>query len=391
MMQASVILKKGREWALLQRHHWIFSGAIASYPEGYIDGELVPISSAEGKQLGYGYFNRKTSLAGRVVVFGEKELWPALEANLDAAIQLRTSLLHSTETTAFRLINGEGDGFPGLIVDKYGPYLVVQTGSLGMRRLLPWLIDQLKSRLSLAGIYDKSSSGSLKEEGIEPCEGVIWGSVPERVEILEGGIRYFVEIAKGQKTGFFLDQREMRAWVQEMAKGKKVLNAFSYSGGFTLAALQGGATQVDSVDISASAMQLCRDHVALNGFDPAQQGFYEEDLFHFLDRSESAYDLLILDPPAFAKKKRDIPAATKGYKRIFGQALRKMPSHALLLASSCSYYITPAHFEEILQMAAREAGRPARILGRHRLALDHPENLFHPESRYLKSLLITIS
>ncbi len=386
----AVILNKGREWAVTQRHHWIFSGAVASYPDGYVDGELVAIRSAEGRLIGHGFFNRKVSLAGRVVSFGDAEVYAALTRTLEEALALRAALLASKRTTAFRLVNGEGDGLPGLIIDKYGPYLVMQTGALGMRTLLPWFIEQLKDRLEIKGVYDKSSGGSLKEEGIKPREEVLWGDIPDRVEILEEGIRYIVDIKKGQKTGFFLDQREMRKWVRELAHDKKVLNGFCYTGGFSLAALAGGAARVDSVDISGSAMGLCHENVALNGFNTSEHGFHQADVFDFLDQHACDYDLVILDPPAFAKKKKDIVAACKGYKRIFCQALRTMPKASYLLVSSCSHYISEELFENCVREAALEEGRALRVVGRHRLACDHPENLFHPESAYLKSLLVWI-
>ena len=385
-----MILNRGRDWAVTQRHHWIFSGAVSSYPKGYVDGELVAIRSFEGKLIGHGFFNQKVSLAGRVVSFGESEVYAALTKTIEEALALRAVLLASEHTTACRLVNGEGDGLPGLIIDKYGPYLVIQTGALGMRKLLPWIIEQLKARLEIRGIYDKSSGGSLKEEGIEPREEVLWGDIPDRVEILEEGIRYLVDIKKGQKTGFFLDQREMRKWVKELSQGKKVLNGFCYTGGFSIAALTGGASCVDSVDVSGSAMQLCHENVALNGFNTSEHGFHQADVFDFLDQHPCDYDLVILDPPAFAKKKKDIPSACKGYKRIFGQALRSMPHGSHLLVSSCSHYITEELFENCVREAALEAGRTLRVIGRHRLAHDHPENLFHPESTYLKSLLVWV-
>ncbi len=383
-----VFLKKGKEGIIRKRHHWIFSGAIERYGEGYKDGELAAIRSSGGQIVAYGFFNRKVSLAGRIVSFGNVDPDEQMRQGLREALKLRASLLTSPTTTACRLINGEGDGFPGLIVDKYGPYLVTQTGALGMRRLLPFFIEELKKSLPIEGIYDKSKGSSLKEEGVLPREEVIWGEVPELIEILENGIRYLVGVKTGQKTGFFLDQREMRRWVGELAQGKKVLNGFCYTGGFSLAALKGGARSVDSVDISSSALELCKRNLELNGFSGG--GIVEEDLFDFLARHGCDYDLVILDPPAFAKKRKDLPSATKGYKRLFTLAMQKMPPSSLLLLSSCSHYVTETHFEQIILAAALEAGRPIRILGRHRLASDHPINLFHPESAYLKSLLLSI-
>jgi 23S rRNA (cytosine1962-C5)-methyltransferase len=386
----SVILKKGREKILYQRHHWIFSGAIASFPTEYQDGDLVAIYSSVGELLGWGFFNKGCSLAGRVVSFGREEPYVGLTRSLFRALHLRQPLLDNPQTTSCRLVNGEGDALPGLIVDKYGPYLVVQCGTLGMRKLLPFLLDRLRESIPIKGIYDKSNNQSLKEEGIAGEEATLWGEVPEYVEIKEEGIRYSVDLKKGQKTGFFLDQREMRKMISTLSYGKRVLNGFCYTGGFTLAALQGGASHVDSVDISSSALDLCQKNVALNGFSPSQNRFYQEDLFDFLSTSDCNYELVILDPPAFAKKKRDIPTAIKGYKRIFGLAMKKMPPQSLLLISSCSYYIFEDLFEKIVIETALEAKRAAHIIGRHRHAFDHPVNLFHPESNYLKSLLIVL-
>ena len=385
-----IILKKGKEGIFLQRHHWIFSGAIASYPQGYRDGDLAPIHSSNGKLLGWGFFNKRCSLAGRVVSFGEKEPYAALKDLLKGALKLRETLANSTDTTAFRLVNGEGDGLPGLIVDKYGPYLVIQTGALGMRKLLPFIVDQLRELLPLKGIYDKSLGTSLKEEGVEPQEKILWGEIPDRVEIKEKGIRYLVAIKEGQKTGFFLDQREMRSLVSELSKGKRVLNAFCYTGGYTLSALKGGAVSVDSVDLSASALELCKENVSLNGYTQ-ENAFFQSDVFDFLEQKTCDYDLVILDPPAFAKKRRDIPAACKGYKRLFTKALKKMPQGSTLLVSSCSHYMTEELFTQCVRDAALDAQRALRIIGSHRLAFDHPINIFHPESAYLKSLLLHIT
>lgn len=385
-----VVLKRGKEAIFAQKHHWIFSGAIESYSDNYIEGELAQIRSHRGEILGYGFFNRKVSLAGRIVSFGQNDPYLALKEQLIQALEMRKPLFHSSDTTAFRLINGEGDGFPGLVIDKYNRYLVLQTGALGMRKLLPFLIEQLKTAFSIDGIYDKSKGSSLKEEGIEPQEATLFGTVPDEIEIRENGIHYRVALKSGQKTGFFLDQREMRSWVTQLSQKRKVLNGFCYTGGFTLAALKGGALCVDSVDISSTAIEGCRTNIALNGFSEKQGALYQQDVFQFLNEHSCDYDFIVLDPPAFAKKKKDIPAATKGYKQIFRLALQKILPASYLLVSSCSHYITETIFENSVRIAALEAGRTVRIIGHHRLAIDHPINLFHPESRYLKSLLLFV-
>lgn len=386
----SVVLKKGKEKIFYKRHHWIFSGAIASFPDGYQDGELVSVCSSEKELLGWGFFNKKCSLSGRIVSFGTGDVYLFLKKSLLNALSLRQSLLNDPNTTAFRLINGEGDGLPGLIIDKYGPYLVVQTGTLGMRKLLPFFVELLRENLELQGIYDKSIANSLKEEGLASREEILWGEIPETTLILEEGIKYVVSLKKGQKTGFFLDQREMRKIVRSLSYKKRVFNGFCYSGGFTLAALKGGASSVDSVDISADAMGLFKENVQLNGFSFANNHFYQEDIFDFLSSNTFDYDLVILDPPAFAKKKKDLANAVKGYKKLFKCAMQKMPEGSLLFLSSCSYYLNETLFENLITQAALEARRTPRIIGRHRHAYDHPINPFHPESNYLKSLTLAL-
>lgn len=386
----AIVLKKGKEQILSKKHHWIFSGAIASYPKDYEDGDLIAICSHNKEVLGWGYFNRRCSLAGRIVSFGTLEVYSSIRETLLRAINLRRNFLENIHTTACRLVNGEGDGLPGLIIDKYGPYLVIQTGTLGMRKLIPFLIEELTAHFSIQGIYDKSTGSSLREEGIKAREEVLFGEIPEKLKIKEEGIEFYVSPKEGQKTGFFLDHREMRCLIRALSQGKKVLNAFCYTGGFSLAALTGGAAHVDSVDISESAIALCHENILLNGYGDEKSSLFKEDVFDFLTQTPCDYDLAVLDPPAFAKKKKDIPAATRGYLSLFGLAMQKMPQGSLLLLSSCSYYISETLFEEIVMKAALASKRSPRILSRHRLALDHPVNPFHPESTYLKSLLISI-
>lgn len=386
----AVILHKGKEQILSKKHHWIFSGAIAAYPKDYEDGELIAICSHNKEVLGWGFFNRRCSLAGRIVTFGNQDVYTSLRETLFRALHLRRDFFANPHTTAFRLVNGEGDGLPGLIIDKYGPYLVVQIGALGMRKLLPFFLEELKSHLSLKGIYDKSTGSSLREEGMEEREEILFGEIPDKLKIYEEGSAFYISLKEGQKTGFFLDHREMRHLIGRLSRAKRVLNAFCYSGGFSLAALKGGAVHVDSVDISEPALSLCRENMLLNGYGEEKNGFFNQDVFDFLKNTSCTYDLAILDPPAFAKKRKDIPAATRGYLSLFGLAMQKMPKECLLLLSSCSYYISEALFEEIVMKAALLSKRSPRILSRHRLALDHPINPFHPESAYLKSLLIAL-
>jgi 23S rRNA (cytosine1962-C5)-methyltransferase len=387
-----VVLKPGKEKPLRNKHHWIFSGAVAHLPRS-AEGGCLPVYSADEQFLGWGYFNRQAKIVGRMVSFDQTKPEEAIRNHLEAALKLRLSLFSeekTEKTTACRLVNGEGDMLPGLIVDRYGDLLVLQLSTLGMEKLRPLIVEWLKERLAPSCIYEKSTMPSRKEERLGSEEGVLYGVLPSEVEIKENGLKFLVQAKEGQKTGFFLDQRSMRQWVRELARGRRVLNCFCYTGGFSVYAAAGGASQVDSVDISALAMGLAQKNMALNEFDGGQYRFFTADIFQFLRQQALDYELLILDPPAFAKKKQDIVSACRGYKEINRLALQKLPKGALLLTCSCSCHVDESLFQKVLFQAAVEAGRTVRILGRHRMAADHPINVCHPEGDYLKSLLLYV-
>jgi len=387
MQRDGVTLRPGKEKAIRHRHHWIFSGAVASLPEGP-DGSLWPVYSAQGELLGSGYFNRKVGLIGRMVAFDATPPLEAIQQHLEQALKLRQTLFSSKDTNGYRLVNAEGDLLPGLIVDRYDQLLVIQISTLGMELLRPILVEQLQRLINPSSIYEKSHMSSRREEGLTDVQGPVLGRPIQEVEIVENGLKFNVSIPEGQKTGFFLDHREMRSQVRDLAKGKRVLNCFAYTGGFSVYAAAGGAVTVDSVDLSAPAIAMARRNMALNGFTEGE--FYVADVFDFLRQRELPYDLVILDPPAFAKRERDVVAACRGYKEINRVAIQKMPRGSWLLTSSCSYHVNAELFQKVLFQAAVEAGRTAKIVGRHRLAADHPVNLCHPEGDYLKSLLIYI-
>lgn len=387
--EKAVVLKPGRDKAIRQRHHWIFSGAVASYPS-YDEGDLLPVVSDSGELLGTAYFNRRCSIVGRMVAFGTSSPHEAIKAQLEKASCLRSLLFDPEETNAYRLVNGEGDLLPGLIVDRYGDCLVVQFSTLGMDKLRDVVVEQLQQLIQPRSIVERSTGPSRREEGLSDAVRGIAGEPVEQVPIRESGLSFVVDVLKGQKTGFFLDHREMRRKVEELAKGKKVLNAFAYTGGFTVYALRGGALKVDSVDISQEAMAQAEHHVALNGHETQAHGFFVEDVFRFLRERELNYDLVILDPPAFAKKKKDVVAACRGYKDINRLALQKMPRRSLLLTSSCSYFVDETLFQQVLFQSAVEAHREVKILGRYLQPADHPVNLCHPEGHYLKSFLLYV-
>ena len=277
-----------------------------------------------------------------------------------------------------------------MILDSYNGTLVIQISTKGMDVLRPRLIDYLDKKLHPQAIYEKSLLPSRKEEGLKEVQGVLKGNLPESIVIKENGLSFMINPEKSQKTGFFLDHRLMRQSIRMLARGKRVLNAFSYTGGFTVYALAGGAVKVDSVDISEDAVEMCRKNVILNGYEPEPHGFYHKDVFRFLREEPLDYDLIILDPPAFAKSRKDIISACRGYKDINRLAMQKMPRGSLLLTSSCSYHVDEVLFRKVVFQAACEAKRQVRVIGRHLLAPDHPINLFHPESDYLKSLLLYV-
>lgn len=385
-MANSLILKKGKEKPLLNKHHWIFSGAVHMLPDCK-NGEIVPVHSFDGLFLGQCYVNKRSSITGRMLSFDDGDVYQTIKKRIQEAYTLRNSLFDFSKTNAYRLVNAEGDFLPGLIIDRFNDHLVIQIGTLGMDKLKPFIVKTLQELIQPKCIFEKSLMPSRKDEGLEPLQQVLAGELSNLVQVTENGVRFLIDILHGQKTGFFLDQRGMRELVREHSDGKKVLNCFSYSGGFSAYAAAGGALSVDSVDISAGAIDLSHQNMALNSITcPAK--FIEADVFEFLRHQPMNYDLVVLDPPAFAKRQKDIIPACRGYKDINRIAMHRMPSRSLLLTCSCSYYIDEALFQKVIFQAAVEAGKKVRIISKHRLAEDHPINICHPEGDYLKSLLL---
>jgi len=391
LQDKKVVLKKGKETPIKYKHHWIFSGAVQSAPN-YEDGDILPVYSAGGELLGHGYFNHKTSICGRMVNFSNEDPLLSIKENIKAAIQLRDAVFYEPKTNCFRLINGEGDLIPGLVVDRYADALVMQINTTGIDKIkdfvLATLVEELKDKISC--IYEKSVSSSRKQDGLLPFKGFLYGKEKQKIQVLENNIKFNVDVVNGQKTGLFLDMRNMRSLIKEICKNKTVLNCFGYSGGFSLYALHGGAKNVVTVDISKEATASAIENFEINGFDHTKNKIITADVFDFLKTDSLNYDIIILDPPAFAKKKSDIHNAQKGYKEINKAALSKMPSGSLLLTCSCSYYIDEEMFERVLSSAAKETGRTLKIISKHRLAQDHVINPCHTEFNYLKSLLIYV-
>lgn len=391
-MKNGVVLKKGKEKIFFDRHHWIFSGAIASYPSDFVNGSIAPVLSCTNHLLGYAYFHRGLSLEGRIVSFGETSPYDAIRSSLHSAILLRKRLIDETKTDAYRVVNSEADHLPGLIIDRYGEIFVIQIGTLGMEQLKLFIIEELVKLYPIKGIYEKSVNSSRKEEKLLPVQQPLFGEIPDIFQIREEGLSFWIQIKSGQKTGFFLDQKQMRRFIGELSHEKRVLNAFSYTGGFTVYALFYGATCVDSVEISKEACALGRQNIYLNGFSSERAPFLEEDVFSFLrEKTYLPYDLVILDPPAFAKKRGDVSQAIKGYREINTQAMAKMPNGSLLATFSCSYFIDETLFKRILIDSAKKAKRDIVIVQSQRQSFDHPYSPFHPETSYLKGFLLYIT
>jgi 23S rRNA (cytosine1962-C5)-methyltransferase len=346
------------------------------------------VFSSTGEKLGTATLNRGRSILGHMLSFGEESLKDALPKRIKEAALLRKRWFNPAKTNAIRLINAEGDGIPGLIVDAYADILVMQVANPGIERLKQDIVQYLVKEFAPRALFEKSTSFMRRKEGLEEVRTVLYGEDNSEVEVLENGLRYAVNVLEGQKTGLFLDQREMRALVRDLSDGKRVLNCFAYTGGFSIAALAGGATHVDSVEMSAKCEARIANNLQLNGLEGHK--FICDDVFDFLKTTDWNYDLVILDPPAFVKKRDDIDKAFRAYKELNRHAIEKMKPGSLLLTCSCSYHVDDSLFQNILFRAAHEAGRSVRILERHRQAHDHPISIFHPESSYLKSSLLYI-
>jgi 23S rRNA (cytosine1962-C5)-methyltransferase len=386
----SLTLKKGKEIPILNRHHWIFSGAIDFFPREFKNGEIMKVYSFDNNLLGHAYINSKTDIVARMINFDDSDPLNSIRENIQNAINLRTTLFENTQTNSFRLINSEGDGIPGLTVDKYNDVLVMQVSTLGIELMKDFIVKTLVELINPKTIFEKSSMPSRRREGLENSTGFLYGKEEVNVTMTENGVKFLINLENSHKTGFYLDQREMRKLIGEMATGKRLLNCFSYTGGFSLYAALNGATTVDSVDISEEVIEQAKKNFEINGLDPNAYGFYAKDVFKFLRENELNYDIVILDPPAFAKKRADVSNAVRGYRDINFQAISRMPKNSFLLTCSCSHHVDEELFKKTVTQAASASGREVKIIQSHRLAMDHAINIYHPEVSYLKSLLLYI-
>lgn len=390
-----IILHKGKEKSLLRFHPWVFSGAVARMDRGIANGDMVEVCDHDGNFLALGHYHN-SSIAVRIFSFEQMtptyDFWKTKVENA-LRYRQRIGLVNNPDTNMVRLVNGEGDGLPGLIIDVYDGNAVLQFHSYGMYRLQDTVVQILRELLpSLKSIYNKSSL-TLDDEGTDATnDGLLFGELGEIIG-KENGIPFRIDIPGGQKTGFFLDQRDSRALVGRMAKDCRVLNMFCYSGGFSAYALRGGAAHVDSVDISRKAIDLTEQNIALLGEDAiSRHSAYCDDVFKFLDNTpDHSYDLIVLDPPAFAKHHRVKEQGIKGYRNINRQALRKLTPSGLLFTFSCSQAISQDDFRTIVFSAAAMEKKSVRIAHHLQHALDHPISIYHPEGEYLKGLAVECS
>jgi 23S rRNA (cytosine1962-C5)-methyltransferase len=391
----TVTIKPKRQESILRRHPWVFSGAIKSIDGKPSAGDWVCVRANKGALLGWGHYSPGTSIAIRLLTFAEDipndDWW---KAKIIEAVNVRRQLglLESKENNTCRLIHAEGDGLPGLIADFYSGVLVIQCHTPGMHKEIKLLCAAFSAALgdALFAVYDKSSKSLAKHGGIISEDGLVWGKLPENHHAMEHGHKFKIDWEKGQKTGFFIDQRENRNLLAHYSKGKKVLNVFSYTGGFSIYAMKAGATEVHSLDSSARALEICDENVLLNDLPTEGHKCLQEDAIAYLKEDLSEYDIIVLDPPAFAKRATARHAAVQGYKRINLRAIESMKPGSLLFTFSCSQAVDEKLFTNTVIAAAIQSNRTVRILHRLHQPADHPVSAFHPEGSYLKGLVLRV-
>lgn len=389
----SIILKPKKEESILRHHPWVFSGAIASLPENLEEGELVRVISADNKILGVGHF-QIGSIAVRILQFGDSDLpEDFFKQRLESAFRLRQTLgLIREDNNCFRLVHGEGDFLPGLVIDIYGDTAVVQAHSPGMHFERMKIADALTQlpEARIRNVYYKSETTLPYKARLDPQNDYLIGKFDGNIAI-ENGLKFNIDWLRGQKTGFFVDQRENRALLEKYSKGRNVLNMFCYTGGFSVYAMRGGANMVDSVDSSAKAAALTDANIELNFPGDERHHTHAVDAFKYLAEMEKdKYDLIILDPPAFAKHRSALKNGLIGYRKLNAKAFEKIKSGGVLFTFSCSQVVTREMFRLAVFTAASQSGRKVRILHQLTQPADHPVDISHPEGEYLKGLVLYV-
>ncbi len=392
-MYKNVYLKKGKEESLQRFHPWVFSGAIQRADDGIEEGDKVRIISHSGDFIAVGHF-QVGSIAVRVLSFSDiaidRSFW---QERLSAALTMRQriGIADNPLNNTYRLVHGEGDWLPGLVIDCYGPTAVMQAHSVGMHRcrmdICQALTDVMGDRIRQ--VYYKSETTLPYKAHLDEEDGFIFGHTDDNVAV-ENGLKFHVDWLRGQKTGFFVDQRENRSLLERYSQGKSVLNMFCYTGGFSVYAMRGGAERVHSVDSSAKAIEITNSNVALNFPGDARHEAFCEDAFRFLEGRTDKYDIVVLDPPAFAKHRAALHNALKGYIRLNAKGLRLVKEGGLLFTFSCSQAVSKDQFRSAVFTAAAQSGRKVRILHQVHQPADHPINIYHPEGEYLKGLVLYV-
>lgn len=392
-MYKQIFLKRGKEESLKRFHPWIFSGAIHHMDEGIEEGETVRVITAAGEFIAVGHY-QIGSIAVRVLSFEDIEIntdfWcERLQSALD--VRIGVGIADSPTNNTYRLVHGEGDYLPGLVIDCYGSTAVMQAHSVGMHvcrsEICQALVQVMGDRI--ANVYYKSETTLPYKADLHQENGFLVGGDASNVA-MENGLKFHIDWLRGQKTGFFVDQRENRSLLEQYAKGKSVLNMFCYTGGFSVYAMRGDAKQVHSVDSSAKAIELTNDNVALNFPGDARHEAFCEDAFKYLDEHDQQYDLIVLDPPAFAKHRAALRNALKGYTRLNVKGLQRIKKGGILFTFSCSQVVTKDNFRNAVFTAAAQVGRKVRILHQLHQPADHPINIYHPEGEYLKGLVLYV-
>lgn len=392
-MYKQIFLKRGKEESLKRFHPWIFSGAIHHMDEGIEEGDTVRVITAAGEFIAVGHY-QIGSIAVRVLSFEDIEIntdfWcERLQSALD--VRIGVGIADSPTNNTYRLVHGEGDYLPGLVIDCYGSTAVMQAHSVGMHvcrnEICQALVQVMGDRI--ANVYYKSETTLPYKADLHQENGFLVGGDASNVA-MENGLKFHIDWLRGQKTGFFVDQRENRSLLEQYAKGKSVLNMFCYTGGFSVYAMRGDAKQVHSVDSSAKAIELTNENVALNFPGDARHEAFCEDAFKYLDEHDQQYDLIVLDPPAFAKHRAALRNALKGYTRLNVKGLQRIKKGGILFTFSCSQVVTKDNFRNAVFTAAAQVGRKVRILHQLHQPADHPINIYHPEGEYLKGLVLYV-
>jgi 23S rRNA (cytosine1962-C5)-methyltransferase len=385
-----VYLKRGRDRPVRNGHPWIFSGAIEVIEGNPHAAGIADVFDSEKRWIARGLFSPGSQIRVRVLTWQKEEIDRAFfSRRLSQALSVREKLREVTN--AYRIVNGEGDFLPGLIVDCYGEFLVCQFFTAGMDFLKPLVLDSLSSLLTVKGVFEKSEGRVRDEEGIEPSVGVLGGEQPpETITIEENGFKFAVDVRRGQKTGFFLDQRDNRSFLSTLAREKKILDCFSYSGAFSVYARAGGAKEIVSLDSSRPALELAERNLVLNGFEIGGSELLKGDAFTYVKECDIGFDIIVLDPPSLARKRGDLSAATGGYKFLNLHALRHIRPGGFLLTFSCSQHLSIELFQKVVFGAAIDAGRKVAVLKRLGQPIDHPVSLHHPEGEYLKGLVLRL-